>query len=582
MKSLVKALILLFSSFPVLAAVPLDPRIFAGKAAGETASVLVVMREQADLSGAPAIADAEERRRFVFEALRSRAELSQRALRARLDAAGARYRAFYLVNMVEVEADRNLAGELARRADVSVVAANLPAALTRAPRVQEAEAASPLVPAAPTAIEQNVTKIRAPEVWSQGFTGQGIVVGNADTGIAWNHPALKSHYRGWSGATATASHDYNWHDAIHNAGPPCGSDSPEPCDDDGHGTSTTSLMVGDDGAGNQVGVAPGATFIGCRNMDRGDGTPARYTECFQFFLAPTDHNGQNPRPDLGANVINNSWGCPPSEGCTDPSVLKSVVENTRAAGILVAVAASNGGPSCATLDVPSYYEASFVVGATTISDQIASFSSRGPAPADGFNGLMVLPRNPITGDPVQAPVVMRYSPSANLGAINLFGVTATRRAKAFDLFLSGNMSGTKPNGITTPFGGLMSDPFETPADHTGYLYYGGVRYNAPNEDRTKLGFEFNHGSQYWFNFAQAADDIIAPKTNTRGNVVETYLTHRINSRFIFKADFIKYLYTYSGSGWHVGAPKLLTSQPTLGFPSYGGASMFSLGLTARF
>jgi subtilisin family serine protease len=104
-------------------------------------------------------------------------------------------------------------------------------------------------------------------------------------------------------------------------------------------------------------------------------------------MAPTDLAGHDPQPGLGANVINNSWGCPTSEGCTDPNVLKAVVENVRAAGILVAVAASNGGPFCGTLDVPSYYEASFVVGATRIDDQIASFSSRGPAPAEGFNGL---------------------------------------------------------------------------------------------------------------------------------------------------------------------------------------------------
>jgi hypothetical protein len=201
---------------------------------------------------------------------------------------------------------------------------------------------------------------------------------------------------------------------------------------------------------------------------------------------------------------------------------------------------------------------------------------------DGFNGLMVLPANPLTGDPVNAPVVMRYTPSANLGGIHLFGMNISQRAKSFDFYGSGNLSATRPNGTTTPFGGLMSDPFETPVNRTGYMALAGVRFNFANDERTKIGFEFNHGSQYWFNFAQAADDIIAPKTNTRGNVTETYLTHRINSRFIFKADFIKYLYTYSGSGWHVGAPKLLTSQPTLGFPSYSGATMFSLGLTARF
>jgi hypothetical protein len=60
------------------------------------------------------------------------------------------------------------------------------------------------------------------------------------------------------------------------------------------------------------------------------------------------------------------------------------------------------------------------------------------------------------------------------------------------------------------------------------------------------------------------------------------LTHRINERFIFKADFIKYMYDYSGSGWHVGAPKAIDSTPVLGFPTYEGANMLSLGLIARF
>ncbi len=202
--------------------------------------------------------------------------------------------------------------------------------------------------------------------------------------------------------------------------------------------------------------------------------------------------------------------------------------------------------------------------------------------ADGFNGLMVMPRDPLTGETVNAPVVMRYSPSANLGAINLFGVNLTRHAKSFDLFLSGNLSGTQPNGKTTPFGGMLSDPFETPVNRTGYMLYAGARYNFANDGRTKLGFEFNQGSKYWFNFAQAADDIIAPKSSTRGKVFETYLTHRISDHFIVKGDFIKYLYSYSGSGWHVGAPKVLDTTPILGFPTYSGASMFSLSLMTRF
>jgi hypothetical protein len=71
------------------------------------------------------------------------------------------------------------------------------------------------------------------------------------------------------------------------------------------------------------------------------------------------------------------------------------------------------------------------------------------------------------------------------------------------------------------------------------MLYLGVRYSIPKGDgRTKVGFEFNQGSRYWFNFAQAEDDIIAPKSNTRGEVYETYLTQRINDHFIFKAEFI--------------------------------------------
>ena len=202
---------------------------------------------------------------------------------------------------------------------------------------------------------------------------------------------------------------------------------------------------------------------------------------------------------------------------------------------------------------------------------------------DGFNGLVVMPNNPLTGDPVGAPVVMRYTPSANLGAIDLYGVVLQKRLGNFDLFASANWDSLRPNGLTTPFGGLGGDPFDTPVNHEGHMFYVGTRYSIPqNDGRTKIGFEFNQGSKYWFNFSSAEDDIIAPKTNTRGEVYETYLTHRITDHFIFKADFIRYNYTWSGSGWHIGAPKRLDSSPILGFPGYDTANMFTLGLTAQF
>jgi hypothetical protein len=202
---------------------------------------------------------------------------------------------------------------------------------------------------------------------------------------------------------------------------------------------------------------------------------------------------------------------------------------------------------------------------------------------DGFNGQIVLPNNPITGDVIGAPVIMRYTPSANLGGINLYGIVAQKKIGPVDMFLSANWDSLRPNGVTTPFGGLGSDPFDIPVNHEGHMIYAGLRYSFPqNDGKTKVGFEFNQGSKYWFNFANAEDDIIAPKTNTRGEVFESYLTHRINDRFIFKAAFQHYNYTWSGSGWHLGAPQRLDSTPLLGFPTYDAANMFTLGLTARF
>jgi hypothetical protein len=166
---------------------------------------------------------------------------------------------------------------------------------------------------------------------------------------------------------------------------------------------------------------------------------------------------------------------------------------------------------------------------------------------DGFNGLVVLPTNPVTGQDITAPVALRYTPSANLGDIDWASLIVVRHDGPVDYFASFNYMESDPNAATTPFGGLFSDPFSVPEKQSGSMYYLGARYNFPN-DKTKVGLEFNHGSEYWFNFAVAEDDIIAPKTNTRGDVFEAYVTHRIRDKFIVKLDYIHYDYDYSGSG----------------------------------
>jgi hypothetical protein len=202
---------------------------------------------------------------------------------------------------------------------------------------------------------------------------------------------------------------------------------------------------------------------------------------------------------------------------------------------------------------------------------------------DGFNGLVVLPVDPLTGQSAPAPAVLRFSPTANVGDVDLASLVLIRHDGPFDWFLSANYSESDPVPVTTPFGGLFSDPFETPTAQDGTMYWGGIRYRF-NDERTKVGLEFNHGSQYWFNFALAQDDLIGAKTSTRGDVWEAYVTHRIDDRFVVKFDYIDYSYDYSGSGWILGAPHDLDSSPppTLGFPTYDKAQKASFSLIARW
>jgi serine protease AprX len=238
------------------------------------------------------------------------------------------------------------------------------------------------------AIDWNLSMINTQQVWDLGFKGQNVLIAGQDTGYQWDHISLKDKYAGWNGITV--DHNYYWHDAITNPNVNCqdAQNNPASCDDNGHGTHTMGTMVGDDGAGNQIGVAPDAKWMGCRNMDQGNGTPTTYTSCFQFFLEPTDLNGANPDVTKAPHIINNSWGCPSVEGCTQPDALESIVNNVVNAGILVVAAAGNSGSGCGSINTPiAIYDQSLTIGSTTSSDTISSFSSRGAVTIDGSNRI---------------------------------------------------------------------------------------------------------------------------------------------------------------------------------------------------
>jgi subtilisin family serine protease len=376
------------------------PWVIDHTADGAPAEFFIVLNSQPDLTPARQLSRKIDKGNFVYRTLLNNALITQHPLVTYLDQLHIPHQSFYIVNAILVTGDRNLALKLAARSDVARIEGN-PWVYNPLPK----PIANPSSPSSINSIEAGVDYIHAPQVWLLGYTGTGIVIGNQDTGMQWDHPALIDHYRGWNGSSA--NHDYNWHDSIHSIDPhnsganPCGLDSPMPCDDYGHGTHTTGTAIGNDGANNQIGVAPGAKWIGCRNMERGYGQPSTYLECFQFFLAPYPVTGTYTQgnPALAPDITTNSWSCPDYEGCSY-ATLQAAVEAQRVAGIMTVAAATNDGPGCSMIREPiALYDASYTIGAlNTGSDSIASFSSRGPVTIDGSNRIkpdLAAPGNPV-------------------------------------------------------------------------------------------------------------------------------------------------------------------------------------------
>ncbi|MEY4902645.1 MAG: hypothetical protein RLZZ292_460, partial [Bacteroidota bacterium] len=370
----------------------IDPVLWSKAAQGKPAECIVVLQGQADISLAKKLSTKEDKGKYVFYHLQKFAQQAQGNLQFFLATKKISFRPYYIVNAIFLNADQTLLETLAQRDDVAFIQDNTYTHFEEPLREKNAATGFRGGDGLP---EWGVRRIKADSVWAMGYTGQGVVIGGEDTGYAWMHPAIKKKYRGYLEGDTTSSHAYNWHDAIHSISPlssdsinPCGLNLLAPCDDLGHGTHTMGTMVGDDenpsdSLRNRIGVAPGARFICARNMERGNGSPATYIECFEWFLAPTDLENKNPDPTKAPHVINNSWYCSTEEGCNKSNfaLMEQAVQNLKSAGVVVVISAGNAGPNCGTIAFPpAMFPNSFAIGATGPSDSIAPFSSRGPVP----------------------------------------------------------------------------------------------------------------------------------------------------------------------------------------------------------
>lgn len=330
----------------------------------EKLPIIVEMKEQFQPRGlvakpsASAHLTAAARRariRALVTALKDRTQRSQRGLRAELDRLHGlgrieKLQSFWIFNGFALTADESVIRELAARDDVLEVRFD-----DEIPPPPHPSAAGP----ASGTDEWNIAMIHAPETWALGFNGAGTVVGSFDTGVDGSHPDLVSRYRG--------DDQISWFD-------PYGEHA-SPFDAHGHGTHTTATAVGGNAGGSNIGVAPGAKWIAAKAWDdNGIGSLSAFHQIFQWFLAPGGD------PDNAPDVVNNSWSLV-APGCYiefAPDIQAWLV-----AEIFPAFAAGNAGPSPGSVRSPGNNPEAFAVGATDISDSVASFSSRGPSPCTG-------------------------------------------------------------------------------------------------------------------------------------------------------------------------------------------------------
>ena len=188
-----------------------------------------------------------------------------------------------------------------------------------------------------------------------GLTGAGVRIGLLDSGVDYNQAELGGGLG--QGHTIVGGFDF-----VNN--------DDDPMDDNGHGTEVCAVM-----AGKTAGVAPDVSVFAYKVLDQNaQGMTSTVLAGMERALDPDN----NPLTNDAVDIINLSLGGPGEP--TDP--LSQAVDNATQAGVLCIVAAGNNGPAFQSIGSPGCAGSALTVGACDQSDQVPSFSSRGPVSAD--------------------------------------------------------------------------------------------------------------------------------------------------------------------------------------------------------
>ena len=202
--------------------------------------------------------------------------------------------------------------------------------------------------------------VNAPEVWEQGYTGEGVVVAVLDTGVDYNHNDLEDNIWTNSGEIANNGIDddgngyiddfYGWNfDGNNN----------NTMDVDGHGTHVAGTIAGMNNDYGVTGIAYDSQIMPVKVLDdNGSGTNTSVANGIYYAV------------DNGADVINLSLG-----GDFPSLEIETAIEYADAQGVIVVMAAGNSGDETPIYPASYADEYGIAVGAIDEDGDMADFSN---------------------------------------------------------------------------------------------------------------------------------------------------------------------------------------------------------------
>ncbi len=343
--------------------------------------------------------DLQTRAYEVITALKDKAAETQGELLNYLEAQPrsevVTYEAFWIANIIAVDAVPGVIVDISKRADVHYIQIDSELEWDRPVESSLAEESIP------NGVEPGLRAINAHLMWEAGFTGAGVIVMGVDTGIDVNHPALSWKWRGNNVPANQA-----WFD------PETSTASPTDCDN--HGTHTMGTMTGLDPATNDtIGVAFGAEWIGAKTICAAGAHTSRSIAAFEWAVDPDGNPATADDMPVG---INNSWWDPNITSSTQCNPLINpyidVVTAVEAAGIAIVFSAGNSGPGGTSVTTPKNVNFDLVdfwaTGALDANNVVAGFSSRGPVVNScitGNSSLDIKPEASAPGVAVRSSII---------------------------------------------------------------------------------------------------------------------------------------------------------------------------------